>query len=148
MKVFRAPPLRQSSVVHIKAVSEIYWYSGVQMLLVTVFQTAVNPCSGPLCKSSLKTGYLLGYLNGILLNPVRCQCKINFSFLSQIRREHFCFPSKDSVFLLYYFARLQLFRCHIKFGQLFTVQPHNFLSRPTLHAHSLLKNEFFSNVHR
>ena len=61
------------------------------MLFVTVFLTAVDP----LCKNSLKTGSLLGYLDGILSNHNAGCCSINFSFLSQTRREKMCFPSKD-----------------------------------------------------
>ena len=53
--------------------SEVYWYSGVQVVFVTVFQTAVDP----LCKNSLKTFSLLGYLDGILSNhAVGCYYKI------------------------------------------------------------------------
>ena len=89
--------------------SEVYWYSGLQALFVTVFQTSVDL----LCKKSYKSSSLLRYFDCLLLNhTVRC-CNINFSCLSQIRIEKFCFASNFCKFLLYFFAWLRLSRCHV-----------------------------------
>ena len=89
--------------------SEVYWYSGLQALFVTVFQTSVDF----LCKTSYKSSSLLGYFDCFQSNHIVGCCNINFSDLSQIRREKFCFASNVSTFLLYFFPRLQLFRCHV-----------------------------------
>ena len=119
MKLFRAT---QSSVVHIEAVlmsnqspvwpanfSDVYGYSGLQALFVAVFQTSVDF----LCKNSYKSSSLQGYFNCFLSSHTVGCCSINFSCLSQIRREKFCFASNVSIFLLSFFARLQLSQCHV-----------------------------------
>ena len=122
MKLFRAP---QSSVVHIKDVlrssQPLVWPGEIfQRFIDTVvckcclsqsFRQQWTPCANIYSKPVS----LLEYLDSILSNHAVGCCNINFSFLSQIRREKFCFSSKDSIFLLYYFARLQLFRyrCHV-----------------------------------
>ena len=157
-ETFQSSPA-QSSVVHIPwytrvyevkptfgmtrgDFSEVYWHSGVQVLFVTVFQTAVDP----LCKNSLTTGSLLGYLDSILSNhTVGCR-NIIFSFLSQIRRENFYFPSKNSIFFVVIFCETAV----VSMPRLANFSPCNPLIvclSPTLYAHSLLKNEFFSNVY-
>ena len=89
--------------------SEVFWYSGLQALFVTVFQTSVDF----LCKTSYKSGSLLGYFDCFQSNHIVGCCDINFSDLSQIRRGKFCFASNVSTFLLYFFARLQSFRCNV-----------------------------------
>ena len=89
--------------------SEVYWNSGLQALFVTVFQTSVDF----LCKTSYKSSSLLGYFDCFQSNHIVGCCNINFSDLSQIRREKICFASNVSTFLLYFFARLQLFRCNV-----------------------------------
>ena len=89
--------------------SEVYWYSGLQALFVTVFQTSVDF----LCKTSYKSSSFLGYFDCFQSNHIVGCCNINFSDLSQLRREKFCFASNVSTFLLYFFARLQLLRCNV-----------------------------------
>ena len=91
--------------------SEVYWYSGLQALFVTVFQTETSVDF--LRKTSYKSSSLLGYFNCFQSNHIVGCCNINFSDLSQIRREKFCFASNVSTFLLYFFARLQLLRCNV-----------------------------------
>ena len=79
------------------------------------------------------------HLDCILSNlTVEC-CSINFSCLSQIRRENFCFASKDS--LLYYFARLQLFRCHV--WQTFPSATPYFLFKPHCLCSQLVEKRVF-----
>ena len=65
--------------------SEVYWYSGLQALFVTVLQTSVDL----LCKKSYKGSSLLGYFDCFLSNHTVGCCNINFSCLSQSRRENF-----------------------------------------------------------
>ena len=89
--------------------SEVYWYSGLQALFVTVFQISVDL----LCKKSYKSSSLLRYFDCFLSNHTVGCCNINFSCLSQKRREKFCFTSNVSIFLLYFFAWLQLSWCHV-----------------------------------
>ena len=49
--------------------AEVYFYSGLQALFVTVFQTSVDL----LCKKSYKSSSLLGYFDCFLSNhTVRC----------------------------------------------------------------------------
>ena len=112
MKLFKAS---QSSVVDIEAVSTsnqsvqydqrrflrgFYCYSGLQALFVTVLQTSVDL----LCKKSYKSSSLLGYFDYFLSNHLVGCCNINFSCLSQMRREKLCFASNVSIFLLYFFC--------------------------------------------
>ena len=84
--------------------SEVHWYSGLQALFVPVFHTSVDL----LCKQPYKTSSLLRYFNCFLSNHTVGCCNINFSCLSQIRREKICFASN-----VYFFAWLQSFRCHV-----------------------------------
>ena len=88
---------------------DVYWYSDLQALFVIVFQTSVDF----LCKRSYKSSSLLRYIDCFLSNHTVGCCNISFSCLSQIRREKVCFASNVSIFLLYFFAWLQLFRCHV-----------------------------------
>ena len=83
--------------------------SRLQALFVTVLQTSVDF----VCKNSCKNSFLIGYFDCFLLNHTVGCCNISFSCLSPIRRENFCFPSNVSNFFLYFFARLQLSRCHV-----------------------------------
>ena len=71
---------------------------------------------------------------------------INFSDLSQIRREKFCFASNVSTFLLYFFCTTAVvsLQCLANFSP---CDPLIFCFSPTRYAYSLLKNEFFSNIH-
>ena len=69
--------------------SEVYWYSGLQALFVTVCQTSIDL----LCKKSYKSSFLLGYFDCFLPNHTVGCCNINYSCLSQIRRGKFCFAS-------------------------------------------------------
>ena len=85
--------------------------------LVAVFHTSADL----LCKKSYKSSSLLGYFNCFLSDHTVGCCNISFSCLSQIRREKFCFSSNVFIFLLYFFAWLQLFDA--TFGQLFTLRP-------------------------
>ena len=151
MKLFWAS---QSPVVHIEAVltsnqspvwpAKIFQRfidSGLQALFVTVFQTSVDFLS----KNSYKSSSLLGYFDCFFSNHTVGCCDINFSCLSQIRSEKFSFASNVSIFLLYFLRNWSCFDA--TFGQLFTLRPPYFCFCPTAYAHSLLKNDFFSNVH-
>ena len=89
--------------------SNVYKCSGLQALFVTVFYTPVDL----LCKNSNKSSSLLGYFDCFQSNHTVGCCNINFRSLCQIKREKICFASRVSIFLLYFFARLQLFRCHV-----------------------------------
>ena len=89
--------------------SEVSWYSGLQALFVTVFQTSVDF----LCKNSYKSSSFQGYFDCFLSNHNVGCCNISFSCLSQIRSEKFCFVSNAPKFLLYIIARLQLSRCNV-----------------------------------
>ena len=101
-----------------------------------------------LCKKSDKSCSLLGYFDCFLSDHAVGCCNINFSCLSQIRREKLCFASSVSMFLLYFFAwlQLQLSRCHI-WPTFHPATPNFFWFIPTVYTQSLLKSEFFSNVH-
>ena len=88
---------------------EIYWYSGLQALFVTVFHIMSTSCA----KKSYKGSSLLGYFDCFLSDHTVGCYNINFSCLSKIRREKFCFASNVVIFLLYFFAWLQLSRCYI-----------------------------------
>ena len=115
----------------------VYWYSGLQALSVTVFHTSVDL----LCKKSYKSSSLLRYFNCFLSNhTVEC-CNINFSCLSQIRKEKialqamslyfcctFCVTGVVSMLLLANFS---------------PCDPVIFCFSLTLYIHSLLKNNFF-----
>ena len=116
--------------------SEVYWYSGLQALFVTIFQTSVDF----LCKTSYKSSSLLGYFDCFQSNH------INFSDLSQIRREKFCFASNVSTFLLYIFARLQLFRRRLqRLANFSPCDPLIFCFSPTRYAHLVEKRIFFEH---
>ena len=120
MKLFRAS---QSSVVHIEAVltsnqspvwpakifSEVYWYRGLQALFVTVYHTSVDL----LCKKSYKSSSLLRYFNCFLSNHTVGCWNINFSCLSQIRKEKNSLCKQCLYIFVVLFAWLQLFRCHV-----------------------------------
>ena len=82
--------------------SEVYWHScsGLQALFVTVFQTSVDF----LCKTSYKSSSLLGY--SFQSNHIVGCCNINFSDLSQIRREKFCFAGNVSAFFVEHWDRV------------------------------------------
>ena len=110
-------------------------------LFVTVFHTSVDL----LCKKSYKSSSLHRYFNCFLSNHTVGCWNINFSCLSQIRMEKSCFLSNVSLFLLYFLRDCSCFDA--TFGQLFTLRPQFFCFSLTLYTHSLLKNEFFSDVH-
>ena len=95
--------------------------------------------SRPLRKKSSKSSSLLGYFDCCQSNHTMGWCNINFSGLCQIKWEN-CFASSVSILLLYYFAWLQLFHCHV--FQLFTLRPLIFCFSTTLYFHSLLKIEY------
>ena len=120
--------------------SEVYWYSGLQALFVTVFQTSVDF----LCKTSYKSSSLLGYFDCFQSNHIVGCCNINFSDQSQMR-EKFCFASNVSTFCCTFLHDCSCFVA--TFGQLSPCDPLIFCFSPTRYAHSLLKNEFFSNIH-
>ena len=97
--------------------SEVYWYSGLQALFVTVFQTSVDF----LCKTSYKSSSLLEYFDCFQSNHIVGCCKINFSDLSQIRREKFCFAIHASNVSTFCCTFLHDCSCFVTtFGQLFT----------------------------
>ena len=76
---------------------------------MTVFHTSVDL----LCKKTYKSSSLLRYFNGFLSNHTMGCCNINFSCLSQIRRKTFALQAMSLYIFLYFFAWLQLFRCHV-----------------------------------
>ena len=80
--------------------SEVYWYSGLQALFVTVFLTSVDFLS----KNSYKSSSLSGYFDRFFSNHTVGCWNISFSCLSQIRSEKFSFASNVSKFLLYFFC--------------------------------------------
>ena len=121
--------------------SEVYWYSGLQALFVTVFQTSVDF----LCKTSYKSSSLLGYFDCFQSNHTVGCCNINFSDLSQIRRKNFALQAMSLLFCCTFLRDCSCFVA--TFGQLFTLRPLIFCFSPTRYAHSLLKNEFYSNIH-
>ena len=67
----------------------------------------------PLGQKFIQSSSLLRYFNCFLSNHTVGCWNINFNFLSQIKRKKICFASNVSIFLLYFFAWLQLFRCHV-----------------------------------
>ena len=150
MNIFRAP---QSSVVHMKGVlrsnQPLVWPGEIfQRFIDTVvykcclsFRQQWTSCA----KYSLKTGSLLGYLDGMLSNHTVGCCNKKFSFLCQLRREKLCFPSMDSIFLLYYLRDCNWFDA--TFGQLFTLQPPIFLFNSDSLCSHLVEKRIFSNVH-
>ena len=124
MKLFRAS---QSSVVHtdqssfdVKSISsrtreyfsDVYKYSGLQALFVTVFQTSVDL----LCKKSYKSSYLLGYFDCFQSNHTVGCCDIKFSGLSQIRREKLLCKQCLYIFIVLFLRDCSCFVA--KFGQL------------------------------
>ena len=118
---------------------EIYWYSGLQALFVTVFHIMSTSCA----KKSYKGSSLLRYFDCFLSDHTVGCYNINFSCLSKIRREKFCFASNVFIFLLYFFAWLQLSRCYI-WPTFHHATPNLFvLSQLDILRHSLLKNDFF-----
>ena len=112
------------------------------MLFVTLFQTSVDF----LCKTSYKSSSLLGYFDCFQSNHIVGCCNINFSDLSQIRREKVCVASNASTFLLYIFCTIAVVSLQ-RLANFSPCDPLIFCFQPTRYAHSLLKNEFFSNIH-
>ena len=120
MKLFRA---YQSSVVHIEAVlmsnqSPVWPAKIFQRFIDTVVckrclsQSFLHQ-STSCAKFHTKAALCSDIFNCFLPNHTVGCCNINFSCLSQIRRENIGFASHVSIFLLYFFAWLQLFRCHV-----------------------------------
>ena len=122
--------------------SEVYWYSGLQALFVTVFQTSVDF----LCKTSYKSSSLLGYFDCFQSNHIVGCCNINFSDLSQTRREKFCIASNVSAFFVVLFCTTAVVSLQ-RLANFSPCDPLIFCFSPTRYAHSLLKNEFFLNIH-
>ena len=89
--------------------SDVYKYNGLQALFFTVFQTSVDL----LCKKSYKSSSLLGYFDCFQSNYTVGCFNVNFSGLASNKKGKFCFESNVSIFLMYFFARLQLFRCNV-----------------------------------
>ena len=120
MKYFRAS---QSSVVHIEAVltSTQSPVGPAKLFERFVYTVVCKRCFSQffrhhvdlLCKNSYKSSSLLGYFDCFLSDHTVGCCNISFSCLSQMRREKFCYASNVFIFLLYFFAWLQLSRCHI-----------------------------------
>ena len=118
--------------------SEVYWYSSLQALFVTVLQTSVDF----VCKNSCKNSFLLGYFDCFLSNHTVGCCNISFSCLSPIKREKFYFPSNVSNFFLYFFARLQLCRCHV-WPTFHPATPQFFVLAPLFMLRACWKTNFF-----
>ena len=100
--------------------SEIYWHSWLQALFVTVFLTSVDL----LCETSYKSSSLQGYFGCFLSKQTVGCCNINFSSLSQARREKLRFARNVSIFLFYFFCDCSCLDA--TFGQLFTLRPRIF----------------------
>ena len=119
---------------------DVYKYSGLQALFVTVFQTSVDL----LCKKSYKSSSVLPYFDWFQLNhTVRC-CNINFSCLSQIRREKFAL---QAMYMSRYFCCTFLRDCSCfvtTFHQLFTLWPPNFFVLAPLFRLIACWKRFFS----
>ena len=93
-----------------------------------------------------KSSSLQGYFDCFQSNHIVGCWNINFSDLPQIRREKFCFASK----CLYFFVVLFCTTAGVSLQRLANFSPCDpliFCFSPTRYAHSLLKNEFFSNIH-
>ena len=95
--------------------SEDYWHSGVQVLFVTVFQTAVNP----FCNNSLKTGSLLRYLDGILSSHTVGCCNIILASCLKQEGKNFAFQERTLYLCCNIFRDCSCFDA--TFGQLFTL---------------------------
>ena len=89
--------------------SDVYWYSGLQVVFVMVFQPSVDF----LCKNSYKSSSLLDYFDCFLSNHTVGCCNKNFSCLCQIRREKILLCKQCLCIFVVLFARLQLSRYHI-----------------------------------
>ena len=153
MKFFKAS---QSSVVHIEAVltsnqSPVWPAKIFERFIDTVVckrclsQSFIHQ-STLLCKNSYKSSSLLRYFDCFLSNHTVGCCNINFSCLSQIRREKFCFASNVSIFLLYSFCVTAVVSM-LRLANFSPSDPVIFCFSLTLYTHSLLKNDFFWNVH-
>ena len=154
MKLFRAS---QSSVVHIEAV--LTWNLS-PVWPAKIFQRFIDTlvckrCLSQsfiwsvdlLCKKPYKSSSVLGYFNCFLSNHTVGCCNINLSCLSQTRREKFALQAMSLYFCCTFLRDCSCFDAI--FGQLFTLRPPIFFCFSlTLYTHSLLKNEFFSDVHR
>ena len=101
-----------------EAVSEVYWYSGLQVLFVTVFQTSCRP----LVQKNHTKAVLCSDIS-FMDHTVGC-CNISFSCLSQIRREKICF----AMFLYFCCTFLRDCSClDATFGQLSPCDPQFFV---------------------
>ena len=152
MKLFRAS---QRSVVHIEAVltsnQSLVWPAKIfQRFIDTVvckrcLSQSFGHQSTSCAKHHMKSSSLLGYFDCFPSNHIVGCCNINFSDLSQIRRENFALQAMSLLFCCTFLHDCSCFVA--TFGQLFTLRPPNFCFSPTRYAHSLLKNEFCSNIH-
>ena len=79
------------------------------MLFVTVFPTSVDL----LCKKSYKSSSLLRFFNCFLSNHTVGCCTINFSCLSQIRREKIALQAMSLYFCCTFLRDCSFFRCHV-----------------------------------
>ena len=108
-------------------------------LFVTDFQTSVDL----LCKKSYKGSSLLGYFDCFQSNHTVGCCNINFSGLSQIRREKICFASNVSIYI---FVVLFCATAVVSLQRLANFSPCDpliFCFSPTRYTHSMLKTIFF-----
>ena len=74
-----------------------------------VFYTSVDL----LCKNSYKSSSLLEYFDCFQSNHTVGCCNINFRSLCQIKREKMACKQCLYIFVVLFFARLQLFRCRV-----------------------------------
>ena len=88
-----------------------------------------------------KSSSLLGYFDCFLSNDTVGCCNINFSCLSQIRKEKICFATNVSIFLLYFLRDCNCLDA--TFGQLFTLRPPNFFYPHSLSLELVEKRLFF-----
>ena len=98
------------------------------------------------CAKHRITAVLCLYFDCFQSNHIVGCCNINFSDLSQIRREKFCFPSNVSTFFVVLFCTTAVVSLQ-RLANFSPCDPLIFCFSPTRYAHSLLKNEFFSNIY-
>ena len=101
--------------------SDVYKYSGLKALLVTVFEASIDL----LCKKSNKSSSLFGYFDCFQSNHTVGCCHINFSGQFQIRREKFALQAMSLCFCCTFLRDCSCFVA--RFGQLFALRSPNFL---------------------
>ena len=154
MKLFSAS---QRSVVHFEAgltsnQSPVLPAKIFRRFIDTVVCSAVchslTDLSRPLVQKFIQKQFFARIFRLFPVEPHHGMLQQRFSCLSEIRREKFALQAMPLYFCCTFFAWRQLFRCHV-WPTFHPAAPYFFIFcfSPTLYAHSLLKNEYFSNVH-